>query len=134
MVSRTGSAVAEISTGARNRNENGFSQAPGEIQQRRQFDDVEREQCGGIDRLQPLHRVEGDLQRQVEQRRKADDGDAGDDVDVELEPLHHDENGGELPEHGEPAQPQDRVEADIAARMAKIGGGDFGHGGTLPAR
>ena len=49
-------------------------------------------------------------------------------VDVEFEPLHHDENGGELPEHGEPAQPQDRVEADIAARMAKIGGGDFGHG------
>ena len=56
--------------------------------------------------------------------------DAGDDLDVEFEPLHHDENGGELAEHGEPAQPQDRIQADIAARMAKIGGGDVGHAGT----
>ena len=102
-------------------------QAAGEKQQRRQFDDVERQQRSRIGRFQPLHRVEGDLQHQIEQRGQADDGDAGNHRDVEFEPLRHDENGGELAEHGEPAQPQDGIQTDIAARMAKIGGGDVGH-------
>jgi hypothetical protein len=52
---------------------------------------------------------------------------AGRDRDVEFEPLGHDENRRELAEHGEPAQPQYRIQPDIAARMAKIGGGHFGH-------
>ena len=102
-------------------------QAPGEEQQRGQFDDVEREQRRRIDRLQPLHRVEGDLQREIEQRRKADDGDAGNDGNVEFQPLRHDEDRGELAERRQPAQPQDRIQTDIAVRMAEIGGGDVGH-------
>ena len=97
-------------------------QAAGEKQQPGQLDDVQRQQRRRVDRLQPLHRVEGDLQHQVEQGGQADDGDAGDDRDVEFESLHHDENGGELAEHREPAQPQDGVQTDMAARMAKIGG------------
>ena len=109
-------------------------QAAGEKQQRRQFHDVERQQRRRIDRFQPLHRVEGDLQHQIEQRGQADDGEAGNHRDVEFEPLRHDENGGELAEHGEPAQPQDGIQTDIAARMAKIGGGDVGHSGSLAAQ
>ncbi len=57
----------------------------------------------------------------------------GIDRDVEFEPLHHDEDRGELAEHREPAQPQDRIQTDIAARMAKIGGSDVGHAGSLAA-
>src|SRR6202022_4888164 len=74
---------------------------------------------------------ESALQHQVEQGGQADDGNAGDDLDVEPEPLRHDEDGGKLPEHGEPAQPQDRIQPDVAARMAKIGGGNVGHAGSL---
>jgi hypothetical protein len=64
---------------------------------------------------------------------QADDGNAGDDRDVEFEALHHNENGRELAEHREPAQPQYRIQTDIAARMANIGGCNFGHIGSLSA-
>ena len=84
-----------------------------------------RQQRRRIGRFQPLHRVEGDLQHQIEQRGQPDDGDAGYHRDVEFEPLHHDEDGGELAQHRQPAQPQDRIQTDIAARMAEIGGGDI---------
>ena len=50
---------------------------------------------------------------------------------IEFEALHHDENGRKLPERGEPTQPQNRVQTDIALRVAKIGGGDIGHGAML---
>ncbi len=109
-------------------------QPAGEEQQAGQFDDVERQQRRRIDRLQPLHRIEGGLQREIEQRGQADNGDAGNDGKVELEALHHDEDGGELAEHGEPAQPQDRIQTDIAARVAEIGGGDVGHSTSLAAQ
>ncbi len=41
--------------------------------------------------------------------------------------LLDDEDGRELAEHGEPAQPQDRVQPDMRARFAEIGGGGVGH-------
>ena len=53
---------------------------------------------------------------------------------VEFQPLRHDEDRGELAERGQPAQPQDRIQTDIAARMAEIGGGNVGHAGSLAAR
>jgi hypothetical protein len=109
-------------------------QAAGKKQQSGQFDDVQCQQSRGVDRLQPLHRVEGGLQHKVEHGRQADDGNTGDNRDVELEPLHHDENGGKLAKCREPAQPQDCVQTDVAARMSKIGGGNFGHIGTLAAQ
>jgi hypothetical protein len=37
--------------------------------------------------------------------------------------LLDDEDGCELAEHGKPAQPQDRVQPDMRARFAEIGGG-----------
>ena len=46
---------------------------------------------------------------------------------IEVEPLLDDEDGRELPEHREPAQPQDRIQPDMRARFAKIGGGGVGH-------
>ena len=106
-------------------------QAAGQEQQRGQFDDVEREQRRRIDRFQPLHRVEGDLQREIEQRREADDGDAGNDGKVEFQPLRHDEDRGELAERRQPAQPENRIQTDIAVRKAEIGGCDVGHCGSL---
>ena len=109
-------------------------QPAGEVQQRRKLDDVEREQGGGMDRLQPLHRIEGDLQRQIDQRRQADDDEAGHDRHVEFEPLRHDEDRGELAQHREPAQPQDGVQADMTLRMAEVGIGDVGHVRSLAVR
>ncbi len=52
---------------------------------------------------------------------------------VEFQPLRHDEDRGELAERRQPAQPEDGIETDIAARMAKIGGGDVGHAASLAA-
>src|SRR5262249_1616746 len=106
-------------------------QPAGEEQERRKFGDVERKQGTGINRLQPLHWIECDLQREVYGRRQADDDKAWQDRQIQIEALHHDEEGGELSESREPAQPQDRVQTDIAPRMAKIGGADIGHGGML---
>jgi hypothetical protein len=74
-------------------------------------------------RLQPLHRIERDLQREVEQRRGADDGKARHDRQIEFETLGDDEDRRELSERGKPAQPQDGVQPDIALRVAQVGGG-----------
>ena len=98
-------------------------QPAGEKQQAGEFDDVERQQGGRIGRLQPPHRVEHDLQRQIEDGRQADDDDAGHHGHVEFQSLHDDENGGELAQHGEPAQPEDGVEADVAMRVAEVEAG-----------
>ena len=49
-------------------------------------------------------------------------------------PWRHDEDGGELTERGEPAQPQYRIQTDMAARLAEIGGGNVGHFNSLAAR
>jgi len=133
MVSLIGSAVAEIRTGARNRKEKGFCRPPVKKQKSSQFDDVQGQQRRRVGRLQPLHRVESDLQDEIEQGGQADDGHTGGDLDIEFEPLDHDEDGDELAEHGEPTQPQYRVQTDIAARMTKIGGGDVSHSLSLAA-
>jgi hypothetical protein len=109
-------------------------QPAGEEQQRRKFDDVERKQGGRIDRFQPLHRIERDLQREIDQRREADNGDARNDGNVELQPVRHDEDRGELAERRQPAQPQYRIETDMAEWMAKIGAGNFSHSATLAAQ
>jgi hypothetical protein len=77
--------------------------------------------------LQPLHRMDLDLQREVHQRRQRDDDEAGHDRHVELEALSHHEDRRELAERGKPAQPQDRIQPDRAPRMAEVGGGNFGH-------
>ena len=108
-------------------------QAAGEEQQCGKFDDVEREQRRRVDRFQPLHRVEGDLQCEIDQRRQADNGDAGNDGNVEFQPLRHDEDRSQLAEGCEPAQPQYRIQTDMAARLAKIGGGNICHAPSLPA-
>jgi hypothetical protein len=95
-------------------------EAAGQIQQAGEFGDVQRQQCGGVTRRQALHRIDGDLQRQGDESGGRDDGDAGDDRNVEIETLHDEENRGELAEGGQPAQPQDGIKTDIALRMAQI--------------
>jgi len=74
------------------------------------------------------------LQREIEQRRNADDGNAGNDGKGEFQPMRHDEDRGELAECCQPAQPENRIETDIAVRKAEIGGGDVGHDWSLAAR
>ena len=112
----------------------GILQAAGQEQQPGQFDDVERQQRRRVDRLQPLHRIERDLQREIQQRREADNGDAGHHGNVEFQPLCHDEDRGELAEHRQPAQPQNRIQTDIAVWLAEIGVCSVGHAGSLAVR
>ena len=59
---------------------------------------------------------------------------AGDDRKFEIESLGDNEDRGELAEHRKPAQPQNGVQADIAARVAEIGSGYIGHFCSLSAR
>jgi hypothetical protein len=77
---------------------------------------------------QSLHRIDGDLQRQRDHSRSRDDGDARDDRNIEVEALHHEEDGRELAEGREPAQPQDGIQTDIPSRMVEIGQCGVGHG------
>ena len=58
----------------------------------------------------------------------------GIDGDVEFQPLGDDEDGRELAERRQPAQPQDRIQTDIAVRMSKIGDGNVSHVGSLAAQ
>src|SRR5277367_4136345 len=96
-------------------------QAAGQEQQPGQFDDVQRQQRGRKRRLEPLHRIEPELKDQIQKRGKADDGEARHDLDIEFKTLLDDEDSRELPKRGEPAQPQNRVQTDLAARETKIG-------------
>jgi hypothetical protein len=109
-------------------------QPAGEVQQCGEFDDVERKQGRRVDRLQPLHRIERDLQHEIGQRREADNGAAGNHGKLETQPLRHDEDRGELAERRQPAQPQYGIETDVAARMAKIGSRNFSHPRSLAAQ
>ena len=45
--------------------------------------------------------------------------------------MRNDEDRRELPQRCEPAQPQDGIQPDVAARMAEIGGIDVGHSSKL---
>ncbi len=57
---------------------------------------------------------------------------AGHDRHVEFEALRHHEDGHELAQRREPAQPQDRVQPDAPLGMAKLGSSrDFGHGSQI---
>ena len=112
----------------------GVLQAAGQEQEPGQLDDVERQQRRRIERLQPLHRVEDGLHREIDHRRKADDHEAGEDRELEIQSLRDDEDGGELPQNGQPPQSQDGVEADIAVRLAKFGRHYVGHGRSLAVR
>jgi len=118
MVSRIGSAVAEIRTGARKQKRERVLQAAGEKQKVRPVSTMfqcqqpprrkrARGRCIGLKLI-----CRDEIEQSGTGRRM---GHAGDNLDVEFEPLHHNENGPELAEHGEPAQPQYRVQTDIAA-------------------
>ncbi len=62
-------------------------QSAGEEQQPCQFHDVQRQQRGRVDRLQPPHRIGHGLQRQIEHRRQADDADTGDNATSNSSPC-----------------------------------------------
>ena len=131
-VKRGGSAVADNSTGAEEQEGERVLQAAGEEQQHRQFGDIEGQQPGGAVGLEPLRHVEAQPQRHIEPGRQRDHRQAGPDRQLEIEPgIDHQHRGG-LPDDGEPAQPHQRVEAHIAARMI-LGEAERGHGGSCNA-
>ena len=66
------SAVAEIRTGARNSMAKGFSQPAGQVEQRRQLQDVEGEERGGGVVAQPMACRILDAQEQVDPDRDCD--------------------------------------------------------------
>ena len=76
-----------------------------------------RQQPRGAVGLEPLGLRKADPQRDVEQRRQRDHRKAGPDRNIEFEAEMHDEDGRDLAENGEPAQPHQRVEPHVARPM-----------------
>ncbi len=116
-VMRGGSAVAEISTGPKQQERERIFQAAGEIEQRREFGDVEAEQPCGAVRLEPLRLMKAHAQRHIEQRRERDDGEARPDRHLEFEAEMHHQNGRELADHGKPAQPDQSIQPHVSRTL-----------------
>jgi len=106
----------------------------GEEQEDRQFRDIEGEQPGGTVGLHPLGHAEAQPQSHIEPGGERDDGQAGPDRQLEIEPEIDHQHGRGLADHGEPAQPHQRVEAHIAPRMESLNASLLRHGTNLAAR
>ena len=69
-------------------------------------------------------------QRDIEPGRQRDHGEAGPDRQLEVEPEIDHQHGGGLADDGEPAQPHQRVEPHVAARVV-LGEVECGHGAAV---
>ena len=102
-------------------------QPAGEEHQDRELRDIEGQQPGGAVGLDAARVPEADAQRDIEPGRQRDDGEAGPDRQIEFEAeIDHQHRGG-LADHRQPAQPHQRVEAHVAARLFETIA--FGHPG-----
>ena len=119
---RGGSAVAESSTGPRNRNENGFCSPP--VKNSSTASSAMSNASSQAARSGSSRCVAGKRTRSadIEPGGERDDRQAGPDRQLEVEPdIDHQHRGG-LADHREPAQPHQRVEAHAApGRRASIG-------------
>ena len=134
MVMRGGSAVAESSTGARNRNANGFSRPPvrnSSTASSAMSKASSQAARSGSSRCVRLKRTP---QRDVEPGRQRDHREAGPDRQRELERVVDHQHGGGLADDREPAQPQQRVEPHVSPlRQMQYVGGVVEHGAYLSA-
>jgi hypothetical protein len=92
-------------------------QTAGEIEQRRQLRDVEPQQPRRAIRLEPQGLGKGDAQRHVENGGQGDYRQARPHRHFEFQAVLHHQDGAELAEYGEPAQPHQRVEPHVAPMM-----------------
>src|SRR5215510_14572961 len=104
-------------------------QPAGEKQQYCKFGDVERQKPGRAIGREPLRHVEAQPQCHIEPGRKDDRGEAGIDRQLEIEPVVNHDHRGRLTDDGEPAQPDQRVEAHVPQRV--LLGKDGRHGRSL---
>ena len=126
-VSRGGSAVAAISAGASTRIRNGLSMPPVRNRSASSSAIISASRpaaCFGSSRRIGLKAICSTMLTVAE---NAMTDQARDQRQVEIEALLDHEDGRELPQHGEPAQPQDRVQPHMRARFAKVGGSVVGH-------
>jgi len=77
-------------------------------------------------RLESLRQMETQPQCHIEPGRQRDRGKAGIDRQLEVEPVIDSQHRGGLPDDGKPAQPNERIEAHVAARMV-LGEAGRGH-------
>ena len=114
---RGGNAVADSSTGARNRKANGFCSPPVRNNSTASSAMSKASSQAARSGSSRCVHVEAQAQRDVEPGRQRDHRQAGPDRQVEIEPeIDHQHRGG-LADDGEPAQPHQRVEAHVAARV-----------------
>ena len=79
-------------------------------------------------------RLEAQPQRDVEPGRQRDHREAGPDRQRKFEPVIDHQHRGGLADDGEPAQPHQRVEAHVAARVVQWSGRVVEHGVSLARR
>src|SRR5262245_2977067 len=89
-------------------------QAAGEEQQHGEFGNVEGEQPRRPVGFEPLRHRETNAQRHIEPGGERDHREAGPDRQLVIEPEIDDQHGGGLPDHRQPAQPNQRIEAYAA--------------------
>src|ERR1700733_3444914 len=146
MVNLIGSAVAEIRTGARNRKENGFCNPPVKNSSPASSTMFSASSAAANDgssrsiglnqscRIRFKSAEKPTMERHgttstsnsrpcstMKMGAGCPSGAARPAPAAKYETLCEDEDGGELPRCREPAQPQDRVQTDLAAGEAKIG-------------
>ena len=126
-VIRGGSAVAEISTGPRNRNANGFCSPPVRNSSTASSAMSKARSQAARSGSSRCVIAEAHAQRDIEPGRQRDHREAGPDRQLEVEPEIHHQHGGGLADHREPAQPHQRIETHAAPGPVGLLGGLLGH-------
>src|SRR5262249_45252029 len=102
-------------------------QAAGEEQQHRELGNVEGEEpCRAVG-FEPLRHRETNAQRHIEPGGERDHRQAGPDRQLVVEPEIDHQHGGGLPDHRQPAQPNQRIEAYAAPGPVGFLGRLVGH-------
>ena len=106
-------------TGAMSRKGKRVLEPPGQIEECAELEDVVAEHQEGVMVRQALARRVAQAKRNVEPGRQRDHGKAGADRQIDAHEPINDDHRGALAEHGEPAQPDDSLQAQAAFAAAE---------------
>src|SRR6266516_6580945 len=109
-------------------------QAAGEEEQHGELGSVEGEEPRRPVGFEPLRHRETNAQRDIEPGGERDHREAGPDRQLIIEPEIDHQHGGGLPDHRQPAQPNQRIEAYAAPSAMGFLGRLLGHGDNVRYR
>jgi hypothetical protein len=108
----------------------GVLQPAGQVEQGCELEDVEGEQEGGGVVAEPVAGRELDPQQKVDPDRGGDHQEAEAEGEREAQPESHARHGGRLAGDRQPAQPHQRVEAQLPGMAREIRRSDLNHDKT----